>query len=105
MGSPGRAPCGQGSLSTWRLVVQTNALSAAVAKLACDRALPLVDYRHALDALPNRGIGRDGIHPTTFGKKGAGQLDADGLECGFNVRNYVTLRMLKQVKEAVLDRL
>ena len=27
-----------------------------------------------------------------------GKLDADGLRCGYNVRNYVTLRMLREIR-------
>jgi lysophospholipase L1-like esterase len=103
MVGPGRAMCDPDALSNWRLVVQTNAVNAVVAKIACERGLPLIDYRHALDALVNRGVGWDGVHPTAF-TEGAGKLTSDGLECGFNVRNYVTLRMLKQIKEEVLDR-
>ena len=104
MATPGRDPCKANAMSNWRLIVQSNALNAAIAKFACERALPLIDYRHALDALVNHGVGWDGVHPTAF-EDGAGKLTSDGLECGYNVRNYVTLRMLKQVKEAVLDRL
>ena len=79
--------------SNWRLAVQTNAVAAAVAELACERALPLVDLRAALEELPNHGLGKDGVHLTSFAD-GAGVLDEAGLSCGFNVRNYVTLKML-----------
>jgi hypothetical protein len=84
--------------SDWRLVVQTNAVNATIAKVACERHLPLIDYRHALDALPNFGLGSDGVHPTSF-RHGSGKLTPDGLQCGYNVRNFVTLVMLKRVKE------
>jgi hypothetical protein len=86
--------------SNWQLAVQTNAASAAVARLACERHLPLVDLRHALDALPNHGLARDGIHPSVYGG-GAGMLTEEGLSCGYNARNYLTLRMLTQLQQAM----
>jgi lysophospholipase L1-like esterase len=95
---PARLACDgkPGDLSNWRLAVQTNALSEAVAKLACSEHLPLIDLRHALDATLNHGIGPDGVHPNAH-KSGAGALTAEGLQCGYNVRNYVTMRMLRQI--------
>ena len=97
-GDPARPLCDRfpGDLSNWRIAVQTNALSAAVAELACARALPLVDLRHGLDALSDAGIGPDGVHPNAH-RGGAGKLDAQGLQCGYNLRNYLTLRMLRQL--------
>lgn len=82
-----------GDLSNWRIAVQTSALSAVAASVACERHLPLVDLRHAFDALRNHGIGLDGVHPNAH-RRGAGALDAEALGCGYNTRNYVTLRML-----------
>lgn len=82
-----------GDGSNWRMAVQTSAVSAAAAELACARALPLIDLRWALDALPNHGIGPDGVHPNAY-RGGSAILDERGLQCGYNVRNYVTLRML-----------
>jgi hypothetical protein len=88
--------CDVRRLSPWRIVVQTNAISAAVAALACERHLPLVDLRHAFDALGAHGVGRDGIHPSAFAG-GPGKLTEEGLGYGWNARSYVTLRMLKQI--------
>ena len=45
------------------------------------------------------GVGPDGVHPSLY-SRGGGVLDEHGLECGFNVRNFVTLRMLKIVRDA-----
>jgi hypothetical protein len=87
-----------GDLSNWRWAVQNSRLSAVVAQLACARHLPLIDLRYAMDGLVNFGIEADGSHPNGY-VPGSARLDADGLQCGFNVRNYVTLRMLKQIKE------
>lgn len=100
---PGIDDCGPPSeLTNWRVAVQTNALSARVARMACARRLPLVDLRHALDAAPSHGLAHDGVHPTAHAG-GAGKLTRAGLTCGYNIRNYVTLRMLRQIKELVLD--
>lgn len=98
--APGLSACGRAAaeLSNWRIAVQTNAVNAAVIRLACRRHLPLIDLRHALDGAPNHGLGPDGVHPSDY-PGGAGVLTARGLQCGYNIRNYVTLRMLKQVKE------
>jgi hypothetical protein len=89
------------SRSNMRWLVQTNALSAAVAELAYARHLPLIDFHYALDPLLDHGVGKDGVHPSRY-FKGGGSLDENGLGCGYNVRNFVTLRMLEQVRGAVL---
>jgi GDSL-like Lipase/Acylhydrolase family len=95
---PKRAPCDRSpsEVSNWRLAVQTNVVSAVAAELACERELPLIDLRWALDAIANHGIGPDGVHPNAY-RGGAGVLDEQGLQCGYNVRNYVTLRMLTRL--------
>ena len=101
--APGIDDCGKpGELTNWRIAVQTSALSARVVAIACRRKLPLIDLRYALDAAVNHGLGHDGAHPSAH-QHGSAKLTARGLQCGYNVRNYVTLRMLRQVKEAVLD--
>jgi hypothetical protein len=90
-----------GGGSNLRFAIQTNVVSATIAAVACERALPLIDYRYAIDPLLDHGVGGDGVHPTLY-HLGAGVLDDDGLECGYNVRNFVTLRMVKLVREAAL---
>ena len=86
------------AMTDHRIAVQTSRLSAATAMLACERHLPLVDLRHALDALVNFGIGADGVHMTSY-VRGNAVLDRDGLQCGYNVRSYVTLAMLRELAE------
>lgn len=99
--SPGFRDCGSDrEMSDWRLAVQTNLLSARVASLACERHLPLIDVRHAMDTAVNLGLGSDGVHPSYFAR-GAGVLDARGLRCGYNVRNYVTMKMLAEIVDLV----
>ncbi len=96
----GLPDCGKNpsELSNWRLAVQTNAINARIAAMACQRHLPLVDLRYALDGLPNRGLDSDGVHPSWY-RGGSGKLTRQGLECGYTVRNYLTLAALKQIKE------
>ncbi len=105
MHDPARPSCdkNEGDLSNWRMAVQTSAVSAVAAELACARHLPLIDLRHAFDALLNHGIGPDGVHPNAH-PAGAGRLDAEGLRCGYNARNYVTLRMLRQIHATLAER-
>ena len=99
--SPGFRNCGGGrQMSDWRLAVQTNLLSATVASLACERHLPLIYVRHAMDTAVNLGLGSDGVHPSYYAR-GAGVLDARGLRCGYNVRNFVTMKMLAEVVDLV----
>jgi hypothetical protein len=94
---PERGPGG----SNLRFAIQTNVVSATIAAVACERALPLIDYRYAIDPLLDHGVGGDGVHPTLY-RLGAGVLDDDGLECGYNVRNFVTLRMVKLVRDVAI---
>ncbi|HLK38164.1 MAG TPA: SGNH/GDSL hydrolase family protein [Polyangiaceae bacterium] len=91
-GWPDRAPTPEG-VSNERFAVQATALSAAVAHLACARRLPLIDLRWSLEPLLNHGVGPDGVHLSVH-PAGGGVLDPSGLECGYNVRNLVTLREL-----------
>lgn len=99
---PGRPDCDRaaGDLSSHRIAAQLEALNEVVLDLACERALPVVDLRHALDALPNAGLGPDGVHPVGH-RDGAGRLDEVALACGMNARNYVTLRALAGLRDAL----
>ncbi|MFO0553147.1 MAG: SGNH/GDSL hydrolase family protein [Polyangiaceae bacterium] len=84
----------------WRVAVGQNANSARAAEIACREHLPFIDLRHALDAATNFGLGPDAVHLSSF-KEGAGVLDDRGLDCGYNIRNFVTLLALRRVVEAV----
>ena len=87
-------------LSNWRIAVQTSAVSARAAEIACRRHLPLVDLRWALDAIPIAGLGHDGVHLNAY-RGGHATLDARSLQCGSSVRSYVTLRMLRQLEDTL----
>lgn len=92
-------PTAQDAPSNLRYAIVTSAISARVASVACEERLPLIDLRWALEPLLAHGIGPDGVHPSLY-RQGGGVLDEAGLECGFNVRNYVTLRALAVVRDA-----
>jgi len=98
---PGVDDCGPpAAMTNWRIAVHTNAVSARAAEIACRRKLPLIDLRHALDGALNRGLGHDGVHLSAYGD-GAALLTPRGLACGENVRNYVTLKMLREVVHVI----
>jgi hypothetical protein len=82
-----------------RFAAHATMLSAAVADLACRHHLPLIDLRWALDPLLDHGVGPDGVHLSIHPSGGA-VLDESGLQCGYNVRNLVTLRELALVVDA-----
>lgn len=68
--------------------------------IAQGRGVPLVDLHHELDALPNRGISADGLHPTVSPSGGC-VLTSDGLQYGYNVRNLITLEALGRTHAAL----
>jgi hypothetical protein len=86
-------------MNDWRVAVGQNATSARAAEIACRDHLPFIDLRHALDAATNFGLWKDNVHLSTF-QRGAGILDEQGLDCGNNIRNLVTLIALRRVVDA-----
>ncbi len=98
---PGVKACpSDGEPNDWRIAVATNATTARAAEIACRRNLPFIDLRHALDGATGYGLGPDSVHLSTF-KQGADVLDPSGLDCGNNIRNYVTLLGLARVLRAL----
>ena len=74
--------------------------NGVVRAIAQGRGVPLVDLHRELLPLPNRGIGTDGIHPTTAAT-GACDLTATGLQSGYNVRNLITIEALDRARAAL----
>jgi len=70
-----------------------------VRAIAQGRSLPLVDLHLALSALPDEGIGADGIHPTAA-PQGACALSTAGLRYGYNLRNLLSLEALDRARRA-----
>jgi len=101
---PGRKACPSDDPSSndWRVAVAQNATCARAAEIACRESLPFIDLRHALDASTNFGLGPDAVHLSSH-EHGASLFTPEGLDCGYNVRNFVTLLALKRVLPHVRD--
>lgn len=75
----------------------------AIRALATARHAPLMEYWRALQGLPDRGVDRDGIHPSAYAPNGnvaCGILTPAGLQYGYNARNLVTLLALDRLRAA-----
>ena len=84
---------------------QVPLYNAVIRGVAQARQVPLVDYFREIEKLPGKGLGKDGIHPTTFhGHRGrdACALTPDGLRHGYNLRNRLAIEALSRVS-AVLS--
>lgn len=71
----------------------------SVRALAQARQVPFMDYHRVMEALPNRGLGGDGVHPSASGN--ACDFSASGLMQGYNVRNLLALEALSRTRAAV----
>jgi len=78
---------------------QIGVFNRVIRAIAQGCALPLVDLHLALSALPDDGIGPDGIHPTAA-PEGACVLSDAGLHYGYNLRNLVSLEALDRARRA-----
>lgn len=78
--------------------------NAAIASVALASGAQLIDYHLALQALPRRGLARDGIHPNTYrgprGNDGC-ELGPEGLRHGYNLRNLLSLEALGRARRAL----
>ena len=75
---------------------------AVMRGVAQAQQVPFVDLERALRALPDHGLGPDGLHMTAYGGTGrACALTPAGLRYGFNVRNLVTLEALDRARAAL----
>ena len=70
--------------------------------IAESRQVPFLDLDRRLRALPDHGLGGDGIH-MNVDPRGGCRFDDDGLGHGFNVRNLQTLQALAALKRSVVD--
>ncbi|MCA9685145.1 MAG: SGNH/GDSL hydrolase family protein, partial [Myxococcales bacterium] len=76
--------------------------TAVARALAQARELPFVDLRLALEPVPGKGIGGDGLHLTGYGS-GTCLLTPAGLEYGNNVRNLLALQAFARSRAALID--
>lgn len=88
---------------------KAEAINEVVRKLARDRKLPLVDFHAAIvarrpdDAWNGTLLGKNDVHPT--GGKNLDFSDENLKNCGYALRNYVTLQVMEEVVSKVfLDR-
>jgi hypothetical protein len=69
-------------------------------RLAAQFNVPLLDFDHLADTLPNRGLGRDGVHLTHYGPFSYASPEA--FTFGYPVLNLATLMMLAEI-QAILQ--
>ncbi len=88
---------------------KAEAINEVVGKLARDRKLPLVDFHAAIvarrpgDSWNGTLLGKNDVHPT--GGKNLDFSDDNLKNCGYALRNYVTLQVMEEVVAKVfLDR-
>lgn len=72
----------------------------AVRRVAVARSLPVVDLEAALRNVPGQGIRSDGVHLSVAGK-GPCDFSELGLSGGHNMRNWLTMRTLAEVRSAL----
>lgn len=97
----------------------TEELNAGLYQLASERHVPLIDLWRALDPLPNLGLSADDVHPSLYGGPGCTALcdpkacaprcqsanfRPAGLRYGYNVRNLITLKMLRRLSALAAPR-
>jgi hypothetical protein len=76
----------------------------AIRGIARAMDLPLIDYHHAMDQLPDQGLAGDGVHPNVQmrGSMPMGcNLSDEGLRYGNNIRNLYSLKMLHRLHTAL----
>lgn len=79
-----------------------NTINQTIRATARAYDVPLVDYYAALNSLPRKGLGADGVHPSSAPGNLNGNFDADSLNYGFPMRNLLTLQVLYELWRQVL---
>lgn len=80
------------------LIPRYNAVAKALSQA---RMVPFIDLHRELLPLPDHGIGPDGVHMTTYRPSGPARACAfteAGLRYGYNLRNWLSLRMLSALR-------
>ncbi len=78
--------------------------NAAIAELTADYRLPLWDYAYVMASLPNFGLARDNLHPSSppsYRPQEAAIFTPEYLQYGYNVRNLTALQLLDAVWRTV----
>jgi len=92
------------SMNDWRIAVATNAIVRRTSEIACREHLPFVDLRYAVDGATGHGLGPDATHLSADGRRGGVYLDAKGLDCGYTIREAVTLMVLRDIVALLEER-
>ncbi len=79
-----------------------TAYNGAVAQLATEYQIPLIDYHAAMLGLPNDGLGEDGIHPSLPPDGNTAYFDDGHLAYGYTMRNLTALQMLDTLLRRVM---
>jgi hypothetical protein len=74
-----------------------------IRRLSREYDLPLLDLRHVVELLPNRGCGPDGFHYNTPPDGRSADFTGDHLNYGYNVRNLTGLFALDTIRRQVLQ--
>jgi len=90
--------CGGGSFGDHAL-----RLNAITVDLAREFDVPLINFWRAAQALPNCGIGADGVHLSTSGPPYGIYLNGDETQAGFTLRSLITLQTLDAIRLAALQ--
>jgi hypothetical protein len=92
---------------------EVESINQALVPMANRRHVPIINLWRAFEPLPNQGLAVDNIHPSLFGAPDCdGYCDprpcaprcqpanftAQGLQFGHDLRNYLTLRTLAEVR-------
>lgn len=64
--------------------------------------IPLWDYWYALQGLPNKGLGPDGIHPSIPPDNATGHFTTTNLQYGYTMRNLTALQVLNAIRQQVI---
>lgn len=76
--------------------------NSVIASTAQTHDVPLLDYWAAMEALPNRGLSEDNIHPSAPPDGNTSIFSTDGLTYGYTMRNLVTMQMLDALWRQVM---
>ncbi len=102
--APGIPACPtDAAMNDWRIAVTTNAIVRRMAEVACREHLPLVDMRYAIDSATAHGLGPDATHLSNDARRGV-HLDARALDCGYPIREVVTLMALRDLVAAFREK-
>lgn len=80
---------------------RVTSYNQVILDIAAAERVPVINYWRAMQALPNKGLSGDRIHPSTYNNSSADVFTVEGLRYGYNLRNLLTLQTLAAVKSGV----